>query len=189
MKMISRVLESEVWVRQLFLILFGLYLVIFPSLGLRLFLMAVVVGCVGLGIFNLIKFYLGSKKKKNGYTSHLFIAIIQLGIGIILYLNLEHGATISIYLFAIFLVIHGGMDLKYYFEHKEMDENHRNLSLVVGSSNLALAALLVVSPFRFLASQPVLIGVALIVINGLGLYKNKFLKHKKQEEKNDLNTK
>lgn len=44
--MLSRVLESEAWVRQLFFLLFGLYLIIFPNLGLNLILQAVVVLCL-----------------------------------------------------------------------------------------------------------------------------------------------
>ncbi|MGI6155638.1 MAG: DUF308 domain-containing protein [Enterococcus lemanii] len=174
--MLSRVLESEAWVRQLFFLLFGLYLIIFPNLGLNLILQAVVILCFVLGAFNVLKYFLGVNKKKKGYTSHMMIGLIQLGVGGILYFNLDRAATISIYLFALFLFFDAALELKDYLKQTAKNNLYAKIVLLLIVLNAGLAVILVASPFHFLASQPIIIGLALMVINGIELYKTKYLK-------------
>lgn len=174
--MLSRVLESEAWVRQLFFLLFGLYLIIFPNLGLNLILQAVVVLCLVLGAFNVVKFLLDFNKKKSGYTSYVVIGAIQLGVGLLLYFNLAQAATISIYLFALFLFFDAALELKDYLKQTTKNNLYAKIVLLLIVLNTGLAVILVASPFHFLASQPIIIGLALVVINGIELYKTKYLK-------------
>lgn len=176
--MLSRVLESEAWVRQLFLLLFGLYLIVFPNLGLRLVLLVVVLLCFLLGIFNVVQFLLKFNKKNSGYTSYIITGGIQLSVGLLLYLNLSQAATISIYLFALFLFFAAGVELKDYLKQASKNNLYAKLVLLLIVLNASLAVILVASPFQFLASQPIMIGLALVIINGIELYKTKYLTKK-----------
>ena len=101
MRIISQVLESETWIRQLFLLGFGIYLILFPNLGLQLLLLAVVILCIVLGAYNIFRFFL-NQKKTAGYTGFALLGGIQIVIGVFLYLNLASASALSIMLFAFF---------------------------------------------------------------------------------------
>lgn len=178
MKIISRVLESEAWVRQLYLFGFGIYLILFPRLGLRLLLVTIVGLLAILGGYNLLRFIL-SKKKKPGYTSHALLGIFQLIAGLFLYLNLGGAMKLSIYLFAFFSLFNGALNFKGYLEQREKNALSSKISLLLMGLNFTLAIILVASPFAYVASKPVVVGLALIGINGIDLYKEKYMDHKK----------
>lgn len=178
MKIISRVLESEAWVRQLYLFGFGIYLLLFPSLGLRL-LFTTVVGLLAiLGVYNIVRFVL-SKEKKPGYTSYALLGAFQLVLALFLYLNLTSAIKLSIYLFAFFSLFNGALNFKDYLEQREVNALSSKISLLLMGLNFALALILVASPFSYVASKPVVVGLALIGINGIDLYKEKYMDHKK----------
>lgn len=129
-----------------------------------------------LGAFNVVKFLLDFNKKKSGYTSYVVIGAIQLGVGLLLYFNLAQAATISIYLFALFLFFDAALELKDYLKQTTKNNLYAKIVLLLIVLNAGLAVILVASPFHFLASQPIIIGLALMVINGIELYKTKYLK-------------
>lgn len=175
MRIISQVLESETWIRQLFLLGFGIYLILFPNLGLQLLLLAVVILCIVLGAYNVFRFFL-NQKKTAGYTGFALLGGIQIVIGVFLYLNLASASALSIMLFALFLIFNGMLDLKDYWQTTDKKNLYSKVSLLLMVLNILLGIILVASPFHFLAAQPVFIGLALIVINGIDLYKGKYLK-------------
>ena len=62
----------------------------------------------------------------------------------------------------------------------EANKKHTwNLGLLLMGLNFTLAIILVASPFAYVASKPVVVGLALIGINGIDLYKEKYMDHKK----------
>lgn len=178
MKIINRVLESESWIRQLFLFGFGVYLLLFPHWGVRLLLTVVVLLLTVLGIYNWLHFILG-KKSKPGYTSYAIFGSIQLMIALAVYLNLEQTATLSIYLFALFSLFNGALNFKDFLEQREKNRLSSKLSLILMGLNFALAGFLIISPFNYVASKSVVVGLALIGINGINLYKEVYMDHKK----------
>lgn len=178
MKIVSRVLESEAWIRQLYLFGFGIYLLLFPRLGLRLLLVTVVGLLVLLGAYNLLRFGLGNKKTP-GYTSYAVLGSVQLVLALLLYLNLTSVIKVSIYLFAFFSLFNGVLNFKDYLEQREKNALSSNISLLLMGLNFGLALILITSPFTYVASQPVVVGLALIGINGIDLYKEKYMDHKK----------
>ena len=68
------------------------------------------------------------------------------------------------------------LDLKDYWQTTDKKNLYSKVSLLLMVLNILLGIILVASPFHFLAAQPVFIGLALIVINGIDLYKGKYLK-------------
>lgn len=178
MKIISRILESEAWIRQLYLFGFGIYLILFPRLGLRLLLVIVIGLLTILGGYHFLRFIL-SKKKEPGYTSYAILGIAQLTIALVLYLNLASAMQLSIYLFAFFSLFNGALNFKSYLEQRGKNALSSKLSLLLMGLNFALAALLVISPFSYVSSKPIVVGLALIGINGIDLYKEKYIDHKK----------
>ena len=62
------------------------------------------------------------------------------------------------------------------------------ISLLLMGLNFALALILIMSPFSYVASQPVVVGLALIGINGIDLYKEKYMEHKKDRNQNARRT-
>lgn len=180
MKIISRVLESEAWVRQMYLFGFGIYLLLFPSLGLQMLLLTVVGLLTVLGSYNLFRFFL-NKNKTKGYSSYMILGALQVVLAIFLYLNLNSAKQISIILFALFSLFNAGLNLKRYLEFREQKSTSSILSLVLVGLNVALALVLIFSPFSYLVSKSVLVGIALIVINGIDLYEE-YIHHQKKQD-------
>ena len=71
----------------------------------------------------------------------------------------------------------------------EANKKHTwNLGLLLMGLNFTLAIILVASPFAYVASKPVVVGLALIGINGIDLYKEKYMEHKKDRNQNARRT-
>lgn len=175
MKIISHVLESENWIRQLYLFFFGLYLILFPNLGFRLLMIVLIGLLITLGMYHLFRFFY-KKKKVSVYTIYGLLGILQIVIGLIMYLNLEWITNISLFLLIFFCFFNSASNIKEILVQKTSQSKIFKICLLLVILNIGLGITLLISPFQLITSKPIFLGFALIIINGLDLYKGNSLK-------------